>query len=88
MAVEFTSEHVVGVVVFVLALMCCKSILECIQAALVLFKDCSCFCDYNCGYNLFLYGKTALLFTGTTRPVTGAVFLCPKIFLDYFGNYY
>jgi hypothetical protein len=69
MAVEFTSEHVVGVVVFVLALMCCKSILECIQAALVLFKDCSCFCDYNCGYHFFLYGKTALLFFNAIQPV-------------------
>ena len=69
MALEFTSEHVVGVIVFVLVLTCCKSILECIQASLTLFKDCSCICDYNCGYDLCLYGKTFLYVFNTVQPV-------------------
>jgi len=69
MALEFTNEHVVGVVVFVIVLMCCKSILECIQILLALLKDCTCICDYSCAYNLRVYSQTALLFFNAVQPI-------------------
>ena len=69
MAVEFRNEYVVGVVIFVIGTMFCKSVLECIQIAVSLCHNFDCLCDYQCQVNLNYYSKGSLLIFSMTQPI-------------------
>lgn len=69
MAVEFRNEYVAGVVIFVIGIMFCKSVLECIQIAVSLCHHFDCLCDYQCRVNLHHYSKSTLLIFSMTQPI-------------------
>ena len=73
MSIVFGSEYTVVVTVFVVALCFCKSVMECVQMGMLIATHCPLeHCSYQWRFDLFLYGKFALLFFSGTQPI----FIC------------
>lgn len=78
MSIVFGSEYTVVVTVFVVALCFCKSVMECVQMGMLIATHCPLeHCSYQCRFDLFLYGRFALLFYSGTQPI----FVCMAPFM-------
>lgn len=69
MAVEFSAEYSIGVVAFVVALCFCKSMIECVQCAVLLCDKCQLPCSYECILSAKTYGETLLVCFTFVQPM-------------------
>jgi hypothetical protein len=69
MAVEFGAGYSVGVTVFVLALCFCRSLIECVQCAVLCCDKCQLPCSYECLVNAKTYAKGALVSFTFVQPM-------------------